>query len=132
MLPSHLALYHIRSSNSRPSEASATTLAVRDLLFTTEFYVTLFGHSYRGWLDGVQRLPLIRTTVTHAALGQIDDKLQSLRENEEFKQARVAYALGRPITSLTATAEEHLIIARQLALYLVRECAPPARVLALL
>jgi len=73
--------------------------------------------------DRLLRPPLLRMTLLQSAINAMDDYVQTLREDEDFKAVLHAYLRGEDCRRATTT-DKGPSMARKLAFYLVNENVP--------
>lgn len=122
-LQTHLALYLYRTMSPR---SRYHNLRVQDLKFTAEFYKILYDRRFSGRSENNPRPPLIRESTVMGALHSLDDRLNVIRDDPNFRTILGQYASGIDVAHTKDQSSQ------QLAWYLLRENVPGSAILALL
>jgi anaphase-promoting complex subunit 1 len=129
-IQSHLALYRYRTMSVH---SPFFGLAQQDLRFAAEFYSKLFGRWFSGRAENNPRPPLIRESTLRAALLELDEKLEKIRDDPVFFDMLKAYVRGAEIREFSRDTEPaSFAIARGLGLYLQRHSVPASTLLVVL
>lgn len=103
----------------------APTAVLRNLRFLNMYYSHYHNRSFGGRMgkDRQLRPPLIRLSLLQSAINAMDDYVQTLREDPDFKAVLLAYLRGEDCRRVT-TADEGPAMAHKLAFYITNENVP--------
>ncbi len=127
-MQSHLTLYRYRKMSIHSPYFG---LAQQDLRFAAEFYGKIFERRFSGRSENNPRPPLIRESTLHAALHELDQKLEVLRSRPSFRPMLREYARGSGLPEFEHDSALQKV-SHALAWYLQRNSVPVSTLLVVL
>ncbi|KAK7027346.1 Anaphase-promoting complex subunit 1 [Paramarasmius palmivorus] len=123
-LQMHLTLFRYRHMTT---QSRYFHLNLMDLRFSADFYSKIFDRRFGGRVDNNPRTPLLRDSTVSGTLYVLDQRLDAIRTNPDFKRVLQNYSLGT-LGTLALDEETN----RNLAWYLIRNSVPASTLLTIL
>lgn len=127
-IQTHLTLYRYRTMSM---DSTYFGLAQQDLRFAAEFYGKIFNKSFSGRTENNPRPPLLRESSLRAALLELDEKLEGLRQSPSFRPILRDYVRGAGVPNYEGDSAAHKV-SKGLSVYLQRHSVPVSTLLVVL